>query len=436
MIEPITSGLIGCVLLLVFLGLGMPIAVALGLPAVIGLFLMNGFSGAFIGISTTAFEEVWGGGLLAVPLFIFMGNLVVQFGIGVDLYNTTYKWMGRLPGGLAIASTGMCALFGFMCGSALAGAATIGNLAISEMLKKGYDRRLTFGTLALAGSLAVLIPPSVLMILYAAITQTSLGSLFLAGILPGLLFSFMIIVYVFTRCKLNINLGPRGEAFPIKEKVFSLIHLVPVVLLFVAIVGGMYIGIWTPVEAGATACPIVIGIGLAYGRFNWQKIGTAAMSAAKTAAMIYMLLIGATLLSLLFFVSGINEIIASFLTSLPLPRWGIIVVILLVMTVMGMFMDVLALIFISVPISVPIIIALNYDPVWWGIMVIVMSELGLITPPVGLNLFVIQSIAPKGTTLSEIASGSLPFVSVTWVFSLTMVFFPEIAMWLPNRFPM
>ncbi|MBN2437889.1 MAG: TRAP transporter large permease [Deltaproteobacteria bacterium] len=436
MVEPLTGGFIGCLLLLVIIALRAPIAVALGLSGIIGLFLIFGASGPFIGISTTAYEEVYAGGLLAVPLFIFMGNLVVQFGIGIDIYSTTNKWLGRLPGGLAIASTGMCALFGFMCGSALAGTATIGSLAISEMDKSGYNRRLTLGTLSLAGTLAVLIPPSVLMILYSSMTNSSLGSLFLAGILPGLLLASMIMAFILVRCTLNPSLGPKGDRFPFKEKLFSLIHLIPVIFLFVSIVGGIYAGIWSPVEAGATACTIVIGIGLAYRRYSGQKVIAAALSAAKTAAMIYMLLIGATILSLLFFTSGINDVIADFLTGLPLPPWGIILIILILMMVMGMFMDVLALLFIAVPITLPIITALNYDPIWWGILMIISSEMCLITPPVGINLFVIQGIAGEGTSLKDVSMGAMPFVLILWLFFAILIIFPEVVMWLPHRLPM
>jgi C4-dicarboxylate transporter DctM subunit len=432
MFEPITGGIIAIILLVTFLASGMPICLALGLSGMIGLFLIEGISGSFVAISSVAYEEVWGGGLLAIPMFVFMGNLVVQFGIGIDLYDTTYKWMGRFPGGLAIASTGMCALFGFICGSGLAGAATIGGLAVPEMEKRGYDRRMSLGTLALAGSMAALIPPSVLMILYAVNSMTSMGAIFLAGIIPGLLLTALISIFIMIRCTLNPKLGPKGDKFSLIEKLKSIAYLIPVIVLFLSVIGGIYRGIWSPVEAGATACLVVVIIALFYRRLSWKKISDAAHGAAKTSIMIYMLLVGATILSTLFFVSGLNTVIEQAVTGLPLPNWGLIVVLLFVMMIMGMFMDVLALLLISLPITLPIILSLGYDPIWWGIMVIVSCEMALITPPVGVNLFVIQGIAPKGTSLADVALGAAPFVGILWVFIGLLIAFPDIVMFLPN----
>ena len=432
MIEPVTGGAIGVGLLLVFLFSGMPIFIAMGLSGMIGLFLIEGTSGAFLGIGGCAFEHVWTLGLVAVPMFIFMGNLVTHHRMGGDIYDTVYKWMGRLPGGLAIASTGFCALFGFMCGSGLAGAATVGGIALPEMNKRGYDKRLSLGSLALAGTLAALIPPSVLMIIYATQTMTSMGALFVAGILPGLLLAGLMSAFLMVRCILNPKLGPPGEKFSTREKVRSITHLLPVIILFITVIGGIYLGIWSPAEAGATACLVVVLIALFYRRLSWKAIKAAAMGAAKTSIMIYMLVVGASILSLLFFVSGLNEVIEQAMIGLPLPSWGLIIIILAIMMVMGMFMDVMALLFISLPITVPIVVSLGYDPVWWGIIVIVSCEMALITPPVGVNLFVIQSVAPRGTKLADVAWGAAPFVGVLWVFLALLIAFPGIVMWLPE----
>jgi C4-dicarboxylate transporter DctM subunit len=432
MVEPINGGIIGLILLIIFLFLHMPIFAALGLSGMVGLLLIEGFSGAFIGIGSLAFEELWGLSLLAVPLFIFMGHLVTQFGIGADLYDTTYKWMGRFPGGLAIASTGMSALFGFICGSGVAGNATIGGIAIPEMEKRGYSRHLALGTLAVAGSLAALIPPSVLMILYSINTMTSMGAIFLAGIIPGLLLATMISIFIMIRCIINPKLGPKGDKFSLIEKLKSMAYLIPVIVLFLSVIGGIYKGIWSPVEAGAIACLVVVIIALFYRRLSWKKITEAAYGAAKTSIMIYMLLVGATILSTLFFVSGLNTVIEQAVTGLPLPAWGIILVLLFVMMIMGMFMDVLALLLISLPITLPIILSLGYDPVWWGIMVLVSCEMALDTPPVGVSLIVIQGVAPKGTSLTDVALGAAPFVGILWVFIGLLLSFPEIVMFLPN----
>lgn len=432
MVEPIHGGIIGLILLLIFLFSGMPIFVGMGLSGMVGLLLIEGLSGAFVGIGSLVFEELWGLSLLAVPLFVFMGHLVSQFGLGADLYDTTHKWMGRLPGGIAVASTGMCALFGFICGSGMAGAATIGGLAIPEMEKKGYDRRLSLGTLALAGSLAALIPPSIIMVIYAANTMTSLGALFFGGIIPGFVLAAMISIFVMIRCTLNPKLGPKGDKFSFGQKLRSLVNLIPVIVLFLSVIGGINTGICTPTEAGGVACLVVVIIALFRRRLSWEGVKKAALVAAGTSIMIYMLLVGATILSTLIFVSNLNTVVAKAVTGLPYPPWVIILLILSVMMIMGMFMDVLALLLISIPITVPIIQGIGYDPVWWGIIVVVSCEMALITPPVGVNLFVIHGIAPEGTTFSDVSMGAAPFVAVLWVFLGLLIAFPEVVMFLPN----
>jgi tripartite ATP-independent transporter DctM subunit len=433
MVEPLTGGIIGVILLVIFLFSGMPICIALGCSGMIGLYLIEGISGVFIGMSAQGFDQVWSIGLIAIPLFIFMGHLVVQFDLGTDLYDASYKWMGRLPGGLGIASTIMGGLFGFVCGSGLAGVATIGGLAIPEMEKRGYNRRLSLGTLALAGSVAALIPPSILMIIYCFQTMTSMGAMFLSGIIPGIILVVLIALYVMTVCMLKPSYGPPGQKFSFNQKMKSLVYLVPVLLLFLSIIGGIYKGIWSPVEAGGTACLIVTIIALFYGRrLNWNRVKQAAIGAASTSIMIYMLMIGATFTTTLFFVSGLDEVIAHLIIGLPLPRWGTIVFLLFLMMLMGMFMEVMGLLLISLPITFPVIVELGYDPIWWGILVIVSIEMSLITPPVGINLFIIKGIAPRGTTMSDIILGTMPFVGLLWVFVGLLIAFPDIVMWLPN----
>ena len=433
MVEPLTGGIIGCAFLLISLFSGLPVAVSLGLSGMVGIYLIEGTSGVFLSLPGAAFEKLTSIGQLAVPMFIFMGNLIIHHKIGNDLYDTVYKWLGRLPGGLAIASTGFCALFGFMCGSGLAGAATVGGIAIPEMEKKGYSRKLSTGTLALAGTLAALIPPSVLMIIFATETYTSMGALFVGGIFPGILLAALMGLFIGMVCLVKPELGPKGESFSFMDKIKSLIHLMPVAALFLTVLGGIYAGIWSPMEAGASACLAVIIIAVLYKRLKWSRVREAALDAAKTSIMVYMLIVGASILSLMFFISGLSEVIKLVVIELPLPRWGIIVLLLFILMIMGMFMDVMAMLFISLPIFMPIVVELGYHPVWWGIIMIVACEMALITPPVGVNLFVIKGIAPRGTTLMDVALGAAPFVLVLWVFLGLLVAFPEIVMWLPNR---
>ena len=432
MVEPLLGGIIGCILLVTLLFLGSPVCIGLGLSGMVGLFLIEGASGAFVGISRMAIENLWSVSLLAVPFFIFMGNMVAHHGIGADLYDTVYKWLGRLPGGLAIASTVMSALFGFMCGSGLAGTATIGAVAIPEMEERGYNRRLALGTLALAGGLSAIIPPSILMILYSVQAGASMGWMFFAGIFPGLILMALMSAYIFIRVSINPRLGPPGAKFSTPEKVKSLVHLTPVIILFLVVLGGIFMGVWSPMEAGAGGTFIAFLIALGYRRVKRDTINTAALGAVKTSVMIYFLVIGANILGSMFHVSGLTNVIHQAILGLALPNWGVVIIMVVILMILGMFMDAIAMLLITIPIFVPMVLAMGYHPVWFGIIMIVACEMGMITPPVGIHLFVIQGIAPKGTTLADVALGAAPYVGIIWLLFLLMIAFPDIAMWLPS----
>jgi C4-dicarboxylate transporter DctM subunit len=432
MVEPLVGGVIGVIILLILLFMGVPIFVCLGFSGLIGIFLIEGSSGVFSGIGSTVFDKLWKTGLLAVPVFVFMGNMVFQFRFGADLYDAFYKNFGRMVGGLAIVSTVVSAVFGFMCGSGIAGTATIGNVALPEMLKRGYNKRLALGTLALAGGLSSLIPPSILMIIYGILTEVSIGQLFIAGIFPGFLLTLLMSIYIYIRCSLNPELGPKGDIFHAKEKVKSLAHVAPIIFIFFVVLGGIYAGMWSPSEAGGAGCILAFLLTVLYRRFDWNGFKQAAIDAGKTAIMIYLLVVGASIISLMFFISGFDSVIKAAVIGSSIPRWGIIVIMVLILTVMGCFVDVMGMLLITIPIFFPIIVALGYSPIWFGVIMVVCCELGMITPPVGIHLFVIQGIAPKGTTLTDVAMGALPYVIVIYVLIGFLLVFPDIAMWLPD----
>ena len=432
MVEPLTGGIIAVCILVSLLFLGLPIFVCLGFSGALGLIIIEGFSGITLAIANVAWTQTTSVGLLAVPVFILMGNIVGAHGFGTDLYDTASKWLGRLPGSLAIVSTVVSGLFGFMCGSGIAGTATIGGVAQPEMERKGYNRRLALGTHAMGGGLSAIIPPSILMILYAVQAECSMGRMFFAGIIPGILLTLLMAAYISGRAFVNPSLCPKTEKVDTREKMVSLVYLIPLVVLFLVVLGGIYAGIWSPMEAGAAGAFFAVLIALAYRRLKWQTLKNAIYNTGKTTIMIYMLVIGANIFSLLCFASGLTDHLQEFILGFELPNWGIVIVLLLVITVLGFFLDVMALLLITLPISLPIVTNLGYDPVWWGIIMIVGCELAMITPPIGIHLFVILGIAEEGTTLADVAIGAAPFVITIWFLFALLIVFPQLVLWLPG----
>ena len=432
MLDPLTGGILSVCILLVLIFVGCPIFVCLGGAGGLGLILIEGFSGMTLAIANVAWTQVTSVGLLAVPVFVLMGNIVGAHGFGEDLYETASKWLGRVPGSLAIVSTVVSALFGFMCGSGIAGTATIGGVAQPEMERKGYNRRLALGTHAMGGALSAVIPPSILMIIYAVEAECSMGKMFFAGIIPGLLLAILMAGYISGRAIINPNICPKPGKTKGREKIKSLVYLIPLIVLFFVVLGGIYAGIWAPMEAGGAGSFFAFLIALSYRRVGKESMKKVIDNTGRTTVMIYMLVIGANIFSLLVFASGLSDLLKDTILSFDLPKFGIIIVLLLVLTVLGCFLDVMALLLITLPISLPIVTAVGYDPVWWGIIMILGCELAMITPPIGIHLFIILGIAEEGTRLIDVAMGALPYVFVIWILFGLLIVFPDLVMWLPN----
>lgn len=433
MVAPTTALIICLVVLGIVLLIGTPIFMSLLLAGLVGIYIFEGGQTLSNVAGKIAFHQVTGYSMLAMPMFILMGNLLMTHKMGDDLYEGIYKWFGWLPGGLAIASTVVCAIFGFMSGSNTAAAATIGGVALPAMEKMKYDRPLALGTLAVAGTLAALIPPSTIMIIYGtSVSDVSIGKVFIGGIVPGLILTALMSIYICIYAVIYPKKAPRGESSTFKEKMTALPRLLPVIVIFILIVGGMYAGVFTAIEASAASVFVVLLIVIANRRFKWTKVLDALLRTVKTAGMIYMIIIGATVMGHLFFITGFREMVANYILQFNMPGWGTMIVILLILTIMGTFLDVVALIMISVPIFLPIALKLGYDSVWFGVIMTIASEMALCTPPVGVNLFVIQGIAPPGTTLLTVAKGAFPFIFVIWVLLLLLIFYPWLATWLPN----
>jgi C4-dicarboxylate transporter DctM subunit len=425
MVDPITALIICIVTMAILLVVGVPIFMSLLLAGLVGTYFFEGGETLANTTGKIAFNHVTGYSLLAIPMFVLMGNLLMTHRMGDDLYEGIYKWFGMLPGGLAIASTVVCAIFGFMSGSNTAAAATIGGVALPAMEKMKYDRAFALGTLAVAGTLASLIPPSTIMIIYGtSVSDVSIGKVFIGGIVPGLILTALMSVYIYIYAIIYPTKAPRGESSTFREKFIVLPRLIPVIALFIAVVGGMYFGIWTAIEASAASVFVTLLVVGCYGRFRWARFVDALLKTVRIS--------GATIMGHLFFITGFREMVEKFLLQFNLPGWGTMILILIILTILGTFLDVVALIMISVPIFLPIALKVGYDGVWFGVIMTVASEMALCTPPVGVNLFVIQGIAPPGTSLLTVSKGAFPFIFVIWILVLLLIFYPGLATWLPN----
>ena len=418
--------------LLVLLFSGCPIFVSLGVTSVLGIFLLEGIS-TLTRLPAIVFTHLDNFVLLAVPLFLLMGQVLFFSGIGTDLYNAGRKWTSGLRGGLAMASTLASAIFGAMCGVSLAASASIGSFAIPEMRKQKYSDSFSAGTVAAAGALAMLIPPSLLFILYGAIADVSVGKLFIGGILPGIVLAFMMCLYEWIAVKRNPQLAPRiKERVTWKDRFSSLRQLWPAASLIFSVLGSIYFGFCTPSEAGAvgSAGAIIIAIFI-YHSMSWKKFRLIFNYTARTTSAVMLIFTCGVLFSVLLAMLRLPEKLAELTISMALPPWGTIVLLNLTLLILGMFVDGGTAVIITTPIVLPTIVSAGYDPLWWGIILVLNLEMAVITPPVGLNLYSIKSIAPD-ISMGDIIRGAFPFVLVEIVALALFIVFKDITLWLPR----
>ncbi len=421
------------VLLFVLMGLGSPIFVSLGLSGLVGIYLITGIRGLFQ-LPASIFAQLDSFTLVAIPLFILMGEVIFITGIGKDIYNAFSKWLNKVPGGLAIASIYSCALFGAMSGVSIAGVATIGTMAVPEMLKRGYDKGLSAGSIAAAGALAVLIPPSISFILYGAISGESVGKLFIGGIIPGIVLATMMAVYVYVKVLKNPSLAPREAGhITFREKMGSLKRLWPVLLLVVIVLGTIYTGIATPTEAGAIGVFGAFFIALVYRRLTWESFLSSLAKATHVTVVILIILASAYTFSQFLNLIRLPEMVALWLTGLHLHRMIIMLIIMGVLIILGCLIDGASLIIVTTPILLPTVTALGFSPLWYGILLVLNVEIAVITPPVGLNLYTMKGIVGDQISLGEIIRGTAPFIVVDVLALLLFMFWPELALWLPGK---
>lgn len=421
--------------LLAALALGLPLAFCFGGVAVFFILWQWGPKALYI-VATTAFSEWTNFILIAVPLFILMANFLERSGVADDLYEMMYKWMGPLRGGLAMGTVAICAIFAAMAGISGVATVTMGLIALPSMLKRGYDRLIAVGCISAGGTLGILIPPSVIMILYAALTGTSVGKLFIGGIIPGIILALIFMAYIGINCYIQPHLGPplpKEERATWREKLISLKAVIFPVILILMVLGFIYWGICTPTEAagiGAFGAFLILFI---QRRFTWAVFWDSLMRTLRFSSMIMWILLGAKAFSHLYTAIGAPELIHGIIADLGLNRWIILIFMQAILLFMGCFMDPAGIIMIATPVFLPIITELGFDPIWFGILFTINMELGYITPPFGFNLFYMRGLAePLGISMSEIYKSIVPFVFLEILGLALIIVFPQLALWLPS----
>jgi len=431
-LSPLFIGLIGIVVLFVLLSMGMPIAFSLAIAGTIGILLLNGFGILIHSLGTYPFGFLRSWLLVAIPLFILMGSLASSAGVTARAYEATYKWLSRLPGGLAMASIAACAAIAATSGSSVATAGMMGVVAIPEMKKYGYDMRLAAGATAAGGLLGILIPPSILLVLFGSITETSVGKLLIAGILPGILTAGVYMVGIALMVYFNPVLAAQAPKFTWIERFKSVTKIWEVLILFMTVVLGIYLGIFTPTEAAAVGAFAALLMALVRCIKKPSDIYAAFNDTARTTVMILALCMGASIFTQCLTLSGIPRWVTEWIASLHIHRFWILIFCMAIFIPLGMFLDPISILLITMPIIFPVIIRLGYNPIWFGILVVKLEEIGLITPPVGINVYVIKGVAPE-IPLNDIFRGILPFLVMEVIVIAILIIFPEICLWLPNR---
>lgn len=413
-------------LLFAFLmAIGAPIFAALGVASLAGMFMQGGTNALNV-VPSILHRGLASYTLICIPLFILMGEVMARTSIGGRLYHLFYVWLNRVPGGLSIASVGSSAVFGAMSGVSVAGAATIGRFAIPEMLKRGYDPGLAGGSVAAAGSLALLIPPSIGFVLYGEMADQSIGKLFTAAILPGLLLTFLMMVYLLFLVKLRPEMAPRSEeAVSSADRWKALQHVWPACVMILAVLGTIYFGIATPTEASGVGAFAAVIIATLRREMSFRLMIDILRSTIVTSGMIMLILASALLFGYIMTRLMIPQKVVGFVAALQQPDWVILCATLAFLIVIGMFLDIVSVILITTPILLPIMVAAGYSPIWFGVVMIIACEMAVITPPVGLNLYVIKAIAPE-ITLADIIRGALPFVGVQLLCIFLLALFPSI----------
>ncbi|MFH0786144.1 MAG: TRAP transporter large permease [Pseudomonadota bacterium] len=424
--------LLTVLLLFVFFLMGLEIGFSMALAGFIGFAWIVNVPAALNLVAKDIYYVFSSYGFTVIPLFVLMGQVGASGGIAKNLYDSGYKFMGHIPGGLAIGTVAAATVFKAICGSSPATAATFATIAVPEMDRYGYDKRLSCGTVATVGTLGVLIPPSVTLIIYGILTETSIGKLFLAGIIPGLIIAFSFVITLYGWSKINPALGPKGQKFTWKEKIASLPPVILVLIIFLLVVGGLMQGFFTPTEAGSVGTFAVLLLTLAKRDMDLKRFIKAITDTLRIACMVITLIAGATILGHFFAVTRTPYMAAEWLGGLPVDRNIIMVLIFAIYLIGGSFIEDMAFLILATPIFLPLVLKLGYDPVWFGVIVCVITMIGIILPPMAINVFVVSGVTK--VPISTIYKGIYPFIVGMYICLFIFLFFPQISLWLPNLF--
>lgn len=429
--TPFAIGCIGMIVLIIAIFLRMPIGMAMILVGVGGFGVISGFKGGFGLLQSVPYETFVQYSFSVVPLFVLMGNFVFKAGIGKDLYWAVSRCMGSMKGGLAMATVAACGCFAAICGSSVATAVTMGVVGMPEMKKFKYSNKLATGAIAAGGTLGILIPPSTIMIIYGIITEQSIGRLFMAGFIPGIIQALLYISTIHLQVRRNPSLGPAGDRTSMKEKMHALTKVWSVLVLFLLVIGGIYAGMFTPNEAAGVGAFGAMLLGLWYAKKDLKKfLKESFMSTLSTSGMCFLILVGAMIFGYFLATSRVPFVLSDYIAGLNTGPYTVIFGVLLIMLLLGCFMDSMAIVLLTVPVFFPLIQTMQVDPIWFGILVVRVTEMGLITPPVGLNLYVIKGVAD--VPMGDVFHGVVPFIFADFVHLAILLAFPQITLFLPD----
>jgi len=427
-------GLIGVAALFSSILLGVNVMVALGAVGALGLTAVVGPSAATSMLSTVFFETTHSFHFSVIPLFLLMGYFAMQAGLGEDLFEASNKWFGGLPGGLAISTTLGAAAFGAASGSSIGTATVFTKLSLSPMLDAGYDKRMAAASIAIAGTLAVMIPPSAVMVIFGILTDSSIGELLIAGVIPGIVFAVVLCGATLLTVLRHPEYAPRSHArFTWREKLYSLRLAGPLIVVIASIVLGLYLGVFTPTEAGGMGAAVTLLLAVIRHRgFRNLRLMETLRETVKTSAMIFAIIICALIFSRFLALSGVANTLGDFLTTANVNRWVIVLIVVVIYLIFGMMMDAPALLAITLPITHPVMMKLGFDPIWFGVFVVLLVEIGAVTPPVGVNCFVVQATSGGRVELEEVFAGLIPYVLAGFVMLALLCVFPQLALYLPQ----
>lgn len=429
--SSVAIGLIGIAVLIIVFLIGMPVGFAMAFIGLAGFCYLTSPEAGLSILARDFFTTFSSYSLTVIPLFIFMGSIAFSSRMSERLYDAGHALFGRMRGGLAMATIAACAGFAAICGSTSATAAAMGRVALPEMKRYKYDDSLATGTIAAGGGLGILIPPSTIFVVYGIMTEQSIGKLFIAGVIPGILLALLFIAAIFILCRLKPNLGPGGASTTWKEKVSGLTGIIEMLVIFMLVIGGLFAGWFSPTQAAAAGVALTLAVGLIRRQLNWSGFLFAVKDALYISCMVMVIVAGAIVFGHFMAIAKLPIVASDWVSGLPLSPMATMGIIIFIYIIGGCFMDALALITLTVPIIYPVVMTLGFDPVWFGVMIVLVTDIGVITPPVGINVFVVKGVAPD-VPIETIFKGILPFFYALIILAIVLLIFPQLATFLPG----